>query len=326
MIEDMDLAIRCRDLRKTYEGKVEAVRGLDLEILAGECFGLLGPNGAGKTTTIEILEGLLAPTSGEVEILGKTWRAHTQELREMLGISLQETRLRDKLTVRETLELFASFYRRPRSPAEVMEEMALTEKADSWVGKLSGGQRQRLAVATALVANPKILFLDEPTTGLDPQSRRQLWDIIRQFQRRGGTVLLTTHYMDEAERLCDRLAIIDHGQVIADGTPVELIDRLGGHHVVEFRVDGRVGGRVDGNAGGNSNGQETDAWRALPSVESVRSEDGTIRLNVRETHLTIPALLAAVNLQGHQLEHLSTRQASLEDVFVNLTGRHLREN
>src|SRR5208337_1304533 len=216
--------------------------------------------------------------SGEVEILGKTWNAHSRELREVLGISLQETRLAEKLTVRETLELFASFYRFPRSTLEVMEEMALTEKANSWVGKLSGGQRQRLAVATALVANPKILFLDEPTTGLDPQSRRQLWDIVRAFQKKGGTVLLTTHYMDEAERLCDRLAIVDYGQIIAEGTPSDLIDRLGGHHVVEFQVSG--------NSNGNeSKGNGTDLWRALPSVESVRNEEGTICLNVREPHL-----------------------------------------
>jgi len=314
--------IECTNLRKTYDGKVEAVRGISLRIEAGQCFGLLGPNGAGKTTTIEILEGLLAPTSGEVRIFGHTWNDNPRQLREWIGISLQETRLSEKLNVRETIELFASFYSEPRPAAEVLEELELTEKADSWVGKLSGGQKQRLAVATALVGNPRILFLDEPTTGLDPQSRRQLWDIIRVFQKKGGTVLLTTHYMDEAERLCDRLAIVDHGQIIAEGTPSDLIDRLGGHHVVEFRVDGRV----DGQAGGNSNVQETDAWRALPSVESVRSEDDTICLNVREPHLTIPALLDAVNQQGHQLEHLSTRQASLEDVFVNLTGRHLREN
>ncbi len=165
-------------------------------------------------------------------------------MREWLGISLQETRLSEKLTVRETIELFASFYREPRSSDEVLEQLQLTEKADSWVGKLSGGQRQRLAVATALVCNPKILFLDEPTTGLDPQSRRQLWDIIRAFQRDGGTVLLTTHYMDEAERLCDRLAIVDHGQIIAEGSPADLIDRLGGHHVVEFSVSGGSDGAV----------------------------------------------------------------------------------
>jgi ABC-2 type transport system ATP-binding protein len=307
------VAIHCCDLRKTYDGKVEAVRGLNLEIRTGECFGLLGPNGAGKTTTIEILEGLLEPTSGEVSILGKTWRENARELREWLGISLQETRLSEKLSVRETVELFASFYREPRSTDEVLEQLQLNEKADAWVGKLSGGQRQRLAVATALVCNPKILFLDEPTTGLDPQSRRQLWDIIREFQRSGGTVLLTTHYMDEAERLCDRLAIVDHGQVIAEGSPADLIERLGGHHVVEFAVSG------------NSDGTALEIWQALPSVESVREDGGMIALNVKEPHLAIPALLTTVGKQGRQLQHLTTRQASLEDVFVRLTGRHLRE-
>jgi ABC-2 type transport system ATP-binding protein len=309
----MPAAIQCRDLRKTYDGKVEAVRGLNLEIQAGECFGLLGPNGAGKTTTIEILEGLLAPTSGEVSILGNSWQKNEREMREWLGISLQETRLSEKLTVRETIELFASFYRQPRSSSEVLEQLQLTEKADSWVGKLSGGQRQRLAVATALVCNPKILFLDEPTTGLDPQSRRQLWEIIRAFQRDGGTVLLTTHYMDEAERLCDRLAIVDHGQIIAEGSPADLIDRLGGHHVVEFSVSR------------TSDGAVLAAWRGLPSVESVREDDGLIALNVKQPHLTIPALLEVIDKQGRTLQHLTTRQASLEDVFVNLTGRHLRE-
>jgi len=311
-------AIQCRDLRKTYDGKVEAVRGLNLEIQAGECFGLLGPNGAGKTTTIEILEGLLEPTSGQVTILGHTWKENARELREAMGISLQETRLSEKLSVLETVRLFAGFYRQPRAPREVLEQMQLEEKADAWVGKLSGGQRQRLAVATALVGNPKVLFLDEPTTGLDPQSRRQLWDIIRSFQQSGGTVLLTTHYMDEAERLCDRLAIVDHGEVIAEGSPADLIDRLGGHHMVEFQVGGSSS-IADGNADG-------DAWRALPGVESVRHDNGLVCLNVREPHLTIPALLDAVTKQGKQLLHLTTRQASLEDVFVRLTGRHLRED
>ena len=310
----MQSAIQCTNLRKTYDGKVEAVRGISLEIEAGQCFGLLGPNGAGKTTTIEILEGLLAPTSGEVRILGHSWNDDPRQLREWIGISLQETRLSEKLNVRETVELFASFYREPRPAAEVLEDLELTEKADAWVGKLSGGQKQRLAVATALVGNPRILFLDEPTTGLDPQSRRQLWDIIRAFQKKGGTVLLTTHYMDEAERLCDRLAIVDHGEIIAQGTPTDLIDRLGGHHVVEFQVDG------------NANGHDADLWRTLPSVESVRQEDDMVCLNVHEPHLTIPALLTAINQQGRHLAHLSTRQASLEDVFVRLTGRHLRED
>jgi ABC-2 type transport system ATP-binding protein len=306
-------AILCRDLRKTYDGKVEAVRGLNLEIQPGECFGLLGPNGAGKTTTIEILEGLLEPTSGEVSIFGYKWKQNEREMREWLGISLQETRLSEKLTVRETVNLFASFYREPRSTDEVLEELQLTEKADSWVGKLSGGQRQRLAVATALVCNPKILFLDEPTTGLDPQSRRQLWDIIRKFRSDGGTVLLTTHYMDEAERLCNRLAIVDHGQIIAEGSPEELIERLGGHHVVEFGVSG------------GTDGDAMQVWQALPGVEAIHEADGLIALTVKEAHLTIPVLLDAIRKQGRTLQHLTTRQASLEDVFVRLTGRHLRE-
>ena len=327
----MGSPIECTNLRKTYDGKVEAVRGLSLRIEAAECFGLLGPNGAGKTTTIEILEGLLAPTSGEVRIFGHTWADNPRQLREWLGISLQETRLSEKLTVRETVELFASFYREPCSIAGILEELQLTEKADAWVGKLSGGQKQRLAVATALVGNPRILFLDEPTTGLDPQSRRQLWDIVRVFQKKGGTILLTTHYMDEAERLCDRLAIVDHGQIIAEGTPSDLIDRLGGHHVVEFQVS--KNGNADNDNLYNANldndnldNDDLDRWRSLPSVESVRREDSTVCLSVREPHLTIPALLDVVANHGHQLEHLSTRQASLEDVFVQLTGRHLRED
>ncbi len=315
----MGSPIECTNLRKTYDGKVEAVRGLSLRIDAGECFGLLGPNGAGKTTTIEILEGLLAPTSGDVRIFGHPWNDNPRQLREWIGISLQETRLSEKLTVSETIELFASFYDEPRPAAEVLDELQLTEKSDSWVGKLSGGQKQRLAVATALVGNPRILFLDEPTTGLDPQSRRQLWDIIRVFQKKGGTVLLTTHYMDEAERLCDRLAIVDHGVIIAEGSPADLIDRLGGHHMVEFQIT------RDAGSNGNGKPAEVEAWRALPSVQSVRSDDSTVCLSVREPHLTIPALLAALQQEGHQLEHLSTRQASLEDVFVRLTGRHLRE-
>src|SRR5215831_3753786 len=233
----MTLAINCKDLHKRYDDKVDAVRGLDLEVHAGECFGLLGPNGAGKTTTIEILEGLLEPTRGDIEILGRRWGQHDAELREWLGISLQDTRLPEKLTVTEVLSLFRSFYQKGREPKEVIAQVELMEKENTWVAKLSGGQRQRLAVACALVGSPKILFLDEPTTGLDPQSRRQLWEIIRQFKRQGGTVLLTTHYMDEAERLCDRVAIVDHGKVIAISSPAAMIATLGGEHVVEFALD-----------------------------------------------------------------------------------------
>ena len=306
----MPTAIQCRDLRKTYDGKVEAVRGLNLEIQAGECFGLLGPNGAGKTTTIEILEGLLEPTSGEVSILGHSWRENEREMREWLGISLQETRLSEKLTVHETVELFASFYLEPRSTDEVLGQLQLTEKADSWVGKLSGGQRQRLAVATALVCNPKILFLDEPTTGLDPQSRRQLWDIIRAFQRDGGTVLLTTHYMEEAARLCDRVAIMDHGRVIALGSPTELIASLGAHQVVEFSAAGDL---------------DVNAIQSLPGAHELIKRENGYFLTVDSTAETLPALFAEIDRQGRQLSSLTTHQATLEDVFVRLTGRALRD-
>ena len=307
------VVVRCSDLRKTYEGKVEAVCGLDLTIYAGQCYGLLGPNGAGKTTTIEILEGLLDATSGTVEILGCTWREHPAELRESIGVSLQETRLAEKLSVRETLELFGGFYRSARPVDDVLDELALTEKADAWTGKLSGGQKQRLAIATALVGNPRILFLDEPTTGLDPQSRRQVWEIVRRFQSQGGTVLLTTHYMDEAERLCDYISIIDHGKVIAAGTPPELISGVGGHHKVEFALTPEPAISVE-------------LWRTLPGVGGVQTGDGVTALTVEEPHRTIPALLALVEQNGWHLSQLTTRQSSLEDVFVNLTGRHLRED
>ena len=310
----MDVAIQCRDLKKTYDGKVHAVAGIDLEIKAGECFGLLGPNGAGKTTTIEILEGLLEPTSGEVEIFGYRWKTHGRQLREWIGISLQETGLSEKLTVREIIALYASFYRNPRDSDEVIDEMSLREKADSWVGKLSGGQKQRLVIATALVGNPRILFLDEPTSGLDPQSRRQLWGMIRLFQSRGGTVLLTTHYMDEAERLCDRISVVDHGCIIASGSPALLIERFCGTQLIEFAASNGLGEIV------------TDGWDRLPGVESMKRENGSVLLSVHEARATIPALLAAAQQRGLRLDHLSTRQASLEDVFVQLTGRHLRED
>ncbi|MBI4501873.1 MAG: ABC transporter ATP-binding protein, partial [Gemmatimonadetes bacterium] len=205
-----DLAIRCQSLTKRY-GDVVAVDGLDLDVLVGECFGLLGPNGAGKTTTVEIIQGLLPADAGTVEVLGLTWDRHATELRQRMGTALQETKLPDKLSVIETIRLFRSFYRKTVPEDQVLGQVQLQEKRDTWVSKLSGGQRQRLAVACALVCSPDILFLDEPTTGLDPQSRRQMWEVIGRFRSAGGTVLLTTHYMEEAEQLCDRVAVIDHG-------------------------------------------------------------------------------------------------------------------
>jgi ABC-2 type transport system ATP-binding protein len=311
----MEPAILCRDLRKRYPSRtapVDAVNGLNLEVHPGECFGLLGPNGAGKTTTIEILEGLLPATAGHVEILGRRWGEDDEALRQRLGISLQETRLAEKLTVEETLTLFRSFYNQGSTPTAVMEQVSLTEKARAYVGKLSGGQRQRLAVACALVGDPELLFLDEPTTGLDPQSRRQLWDILRAFRGKGRTILLTTHYMDEAERLCDRVAIVDHGRVIALGSPTELIAQLGGEHFVEFAFN-------DGAALADAE------LRALPAVMAVRRDEDAYSLAVTAPHITIPALLQRLQEDHLDLARLTTRHASLEDVFVNLTGRHLRE-
>lgn len=219
-------ALLVKGLRKSY-GDVVAVDGLDLEMMAGECFGLLGPNGAGKTTTIEICEGLLERDSGQLEVLGMTWEKNADVLREKLGISLQDTQLSEKLTVAETLRLFRSFYDLGRSVEDVIDAVELGEKTNARVGTLSGGQKQRLAIACALVGNPDLLFLDEPTTGLDPQSRRQLWSLIESFKASGRSILLTTHYMDEAEKLCDRVAIVDHGHVIALGTPAELISSIG---------------------------------------------------------------------------------------------------
>ena len=305
-----DHAIRCRGLVKRY-GDVVAVNGLDLEVRRGECFGLLGPNGAGKTTTLEILEGLTEPTAGEVEVLGRRWGQDAGALRERLGITLQETRLPERLTVAEIVTLFRSFYAGGRPVDEVIELVSLGEKSLVWYDKLSGGQKQRLAVACALVGDPELLFLDEPTTGLDPQSRRQLWEVVEGLRGAGKTVLLTTHYMDEAERLCDRVAIVDHGQVIALGTPRELIARVEGHEVVEFAVDGAA--------------LDPAALARLPGARGVRAAQGGFALVVDRVHLTVPALLAYLEMVGAPLERLSTHSATLEDVFVALTGRHLRD-
>lgn len=314
-IPQQGFAIECRGLVKTYRGGVQAVRGLDLAVREGECFGLLGPNGAGKTTTIEILEGMLEPSAGEVRLLGRAWSDAEGYLRERIGISLQETRLSEKLTVRETIRLFRSFYRTGIEPEEGVALVSLEEKAEARVGKLSGGQKQRLALACALVGNPALLFLDEPSTGLDPQSRRQVWEVLTRFRRQGRTILLTTHAMDEAERLCDRVAIVDHGKVIALGTPAELIASLGGEHFIELSLgEEEVGARVEPRELAN-----------LPGVRNVQLEGNLIRLEVPAPHVTLPALLETLGPRAGNLTSLSIRNASLEDVFVKLTGRHLRD-
>ncbi|HET9227341.1 MAG TPA: ABC transporter ATP-binding protein [Thermoanaerobaculia bacterium] len=302
-------AVRCRGLVKRF-ADVVAVAGLDLEIARGECFGLLGPNGAGKTTTIEILEGLTEPDEGEVEVLGSKWEGDGRPLREKLGVSLQETQLNEKLTVEETVRLFRSFYREGRDPEQVLAALALEEKRDARVGKLSGGQKQRLAVACALVGDPELLFLDEPTTGLDPQSRLQLWQQVTEFRAQGGTVLLTTHYMDEAERLCDRIAIVDHGKVIALGTPAELIRSLHAADVVELLSEPEL---------------SEEELRRLPGVSDMHRRGPNWALAVHSVTESVPPLLAAVEKAGARLTHLSTHRATLEDLFVSLTGRELRD-
>jgi ABC-2 type transport system ATP-binding protein len=307
-----NLALRITQLHKSFKD-VHAVQGLDLEVAIGECFGLLGPNGAGKTTTIEICEGLTAPDRGTVEVLGRGWAEHSHELRRRIGVSLQETTFAEKLTVEETLALFRSFYDGGPTVDQLLDIVLLQEKRTARVGKLSGGQRQRVALACALTGGPELLFLDEPTTGLDPQSRRQLWDLIAGFKAQGRTVILTTHYMEEAERLCDRVGIVDRGKVIALGTPRELIASLGADQVVEATLRAPV----------PAGDPLVAALAAVPGTIDCRVEGAVLSLRVKRLHDALPGLLAV--LKDHPLEELRTHAPTLEDVFVALTGRHLRD-
>jgi ABC-2 type transport system ATP-binding protein len=302
-----------RGLQKTYKDII-AVRGVDIDAFRSECLGVLGPNGAGKTTVMEICEGLTTPDSGTVRILGMEWADNGHELRQHIGVQLQETQLSEKLTVSETLKLFRSFYRQGPSVPDLIGMVQLEEKRSARVGSLSSGQKQRLAVACALAGDPQILFLDEPTTGLDPQSRRQLWELVERLKGAGASIILTTHYMDEAERLCDRVAIMDHGQVIALGTPRDLIASIGVEHMIEFKL-------ADG-----SRPVDSGALGLLDAVLSVGFENNRYRLSVCELHRSVPALLDELSRQRSELTELRTRSATLEDVFVSLTGRHLRDD
>ena len=305
------LALRCVGLVKRYPDVV-AVNGIDLEVRMGECFGLLGPNGAGKTTTVEIFEGLTKPDGGMVELFGMSWgTGHDRALRNRFGVQLQETQLAEKLTVQETIRLFRSFYTRGRDVESIIKLVELEEKRDSRVGKLSGGQKQRLAIACALTGNPDLLFLDEPTTGLDPQARLKLWDIVEQFRAGGGSIVLTTHYMEEAARLCDRVGVMDHGRVIALGTPSELIASLGADQIVEFSIKGET---------------NEQALENLQGVRGVRATKDGFALTVSDIAQALPALLAEIERQRAELVTLTTHQATLEDVFVSLTGRMLRDD
>ena len=305
-------AIEARGLIKRF-GEVTAVDGLDLELPRGRCLGLLGPNGAGKTTTVSMLVGLTEPDAGEVSVLGRRWRDDASAIQEQIGVQLQETALTDKLSVRELLDVFRSFYREGRPVTDVIALVGLEEKADAQYRTLSGGQRQRLALGCALVNRPQLLFLDEPTTGLDPQGRRRVWEIVAQFRADGGTVLLTTHYMEEAESLCDEVVIVDHGRVIARGSPAVLVDSLGAESLIEFSLE-------DGAS------LPDDALATLPGVLRVKKGDASAVLHVRATHESLPALLDLVRRRGVALGDLRTHRPTLEDVFVSLTGRHLRDN
>jgi ABC-2 type transport system ATP-binding protein len=303
------LSVEVLDLVHCY-GASRAVDGLNLSVRAGECFGLLGPNGAGKTTTLEILEGLLIPTSGTVKLLGRDWAHDRALLSRKIGVAPQETRLEDRQSVEETLRLFHSFYDRGPSVEELLESMQLTEKRRCWVMHLSGGQRQRLGIACAMVGAPEVLFLDEPSTGLDPQSRRAIWNLIASYKER-GTVMLTTHYMDEAERLCDRVAIVDRGRVVTTGTPAELVRSLGGDQMIELETAPVL---------------PEELFSGVSGVHSVGRLGDILVLAVVEAHSVIPAILARVSNQDARMVRLSTRSATLEDVFVSLTGRSLRED
>jgi ABC-2 type transport system ATP-binding protein len=310
-------ALRCSGLVKHY-GDVKAVDGIDLEVPRGICFGLLGPNGAGKTTTLEMIEGLTPPTSGRIELFGRSWgEGDDRELRRRLGVQLQETRLPEKLTVNDLLRLFRSFYPGGRSVEDAIRIVQLEEKRDARVEKLSGGQKQRLSLACALVGDPDLLFLDEPTTGLDPQARLKIWEIVDDFRKQGGTVLLTTHYMDEAAQLCERLIILDHGKIIAAGTPAELVASLGAEQILELTLDGG-----DGAPGGNA---PIDRFAALPGVGGVTPRDPQIVLSITDMGTALPALLQLLERERLAVRTLTTHQATLEDVFVKLTGRGLRE-
>jgi len=304
------LAIQVKGLVKRFDDVV-AINGTDFEVPVGQCVGLLGPNGAGKTTTVEILEGLQHPTSGEVRLLGLRWDKNEAELRERIGIALQETRFHDRLSVEETVRLFRSFYRKGLSVEEAIGLVKLEEKRNAYVVKLSGGQRQRLALAVALAADPEILFLDEPTTGLDPQSRRALWDVIDGLKGKGRTVVLTTHYMEEAQVLCDQVIIMDHGRIVARGTPAQLIASIGGEQVIEFATTPSL---------------PAEAFAEVPTLVASHPRGDGYSLSVKELHRALPGLLSLVAARGATLVHLSTRQATLDDVFLAFTGRSLRED
>ena len=301
--------IRVRGLTKRY-GDVQAVNGIDFEVAKGEIFGLLGPNGAGKTTTVEILEGLRQPDGGEVSVLGVDVSRDADAIKPRIGVSLQTAALYPKLTVTELVDLFRSFYPTSRPTKEVIDALELGERHDARSADLSGGQRQRLAVALSLVNDPELVFLDEPTTGLDPAARRSLWDIVEGLKADGRSVLLTTHYMGEAEILCDRLAIMDHGRILEMGTVEQLVSKHFQERTVRFD-------RIDGLA--------REELERLPEVTSVKEDTNEVLMYTKDPGRTIGALLDLADSRGVEPQNLGIRRATLEDVFLDLTGRALRD-
>ncbi len=301
--------IHVGDIRKAF-GAVKAVDGVSFEVARGEIFGLLGPNGAGKTTTMEMIEGLHLPDSGEIRVLGMDVRRTARSIKNRIGVQLQTAALYPQLTVAELLTLFGSFYERRLPVEQLVDDLGLEEKRNAQVKTLSGGQQQRLSVALALVNDPEVVFLDEPTTGLDPAARQSLWNVVRRLKGQGRTILMTTHYMEEAEALCDRLAIMDHGRILDSGTGDELIGRRFRERGVRF---------------GRRGAPDEAALQALPGVARVVVEDDEIVLFTRDVPATIGALLALTAQTGTELDNLMIRRASLEDVFLELTGRALRD-
>ncbi len=308
-----DSTVVARGIVKRF-GDLTAVDGIDLEVEQGTCVAVLGPNGAGKTTTIEMLEGIKQPDAGEIVILGRTWQHDARAIRERIGVQLQETEFQDKLKVYEILRLFDSFYAADADLSEIINTIGLEDKREAFVKTLSGGQKQRLSIGCALLHGPEILFLDEPTTGLDPQARRRVWEVVERFKANGGTVLMTTHYMEEAERLADLVVIVDKGRVITRGSPAEIIASLGAESLVRFSLideDVRV--------------LAEDELLAMEGVSAVRYEGADIVLSVERTQAVIASLFRVVESRRLRLEDLRTHRPTLEDVFVALTGRHLRD-
>lgn len=302
-------AVEVRQLRKSY-GAIRAVDGVSFTVQRGEVFGILGPNGAGKTTTIECIEGLRQPDGGEVLVLGVPRGALSAAIRQRLGIQLQMSGLYPRLTVREVLSLFSSFYERALPVERLLSMVGLEEVQRIQTSKLSGGQRQRLSLALALLNEPEVAFLDEPTTGLDPQARRALWEIVKGLKQEGRTVVITTHYMEEAQELCDRVAIMDHGRIIELDSPQELIRRHFAQTPVELSLPGGPG---------------LSELAGLPAVSSASEENGRYTLYSQDVARTIAALFELAASQGVALEALAIRQPTLEDVFLKLTGRRIRE-